>query len=424
MSMKKVTSYVLKVASRCNLNCSYCYMYNLGDKSYMNQPKFMSLDTITALAERLHTYTEASGYRYIQVIFHGGEPLLLGKDYYEQCLRIFKEKAPNINYSFSFQTNGVTLDKEWYEWMQANHVRVGISIDGPERFHDAYRKFHNGKGSYKEVADAVRLGASHGLVGILSVMNIGIPVEEYYEEMKKLDIKTLNLLFPDGHYDRLPDGFDKTRLKNDDSYAPFADWLIALFRLWKNDKQRPQIVLFENILEILFGDEHVGNQAFGLSSNGVAVIETNGGIEVADSIRACYEGITRNEFNVHTHEIADIFDDELFEVYYHSHTMVAEKCLNCPVYDFCGGGFLGNRYAYENGFDNPTIYCKDIIKMVTYIQNDFINELPAETVNKLELEKVSYEEIVSSLHEPPGIKIENGLKQKLDSFKQPDLVCS
>ena len=421
--MKKVTSYVLKVASRCNLNCSYCYMYNLGDKSYMNQPKFMSLNTITALAERLHSYSEASGIRHIQIIFHGGEPLLLGKDYYEQCLNLFREKAPLIDFTFSIQTNGVTLDKDWYEWLTANSVRVGISIDGPERFHDAYRKFHNGRGSYREVADAVKLGASHGLVGILSVLNIEIPVAEYYQEMKHLEIKNLNLLFPDGHYDRLPDGFDKNRV-GDDDHTPYADWLIELFKTWKQDKTRPVIKLFENVLEILFGDEHVGNQAFGLNSNGVVVIETDGGVEVADSIRACYEGITRNNINVHTHQIEDIFEDPLFEVYYDSHTLVAEKCMNCPVYDFCGGGFLGNRYAYRNGFDNPTLYCKDIIKLVTFIQNDFINELPPETVNKLSLEKVSYQEIVDGLEQPYGVQPENEWKQKLNSFKQPDLICS
>ncbi|MBL7729402.1 MAG: radical SAM protein [Dinghuibacter sp.] len=421
--MKKVTSYVLKVASRCNLNCSYCYMYNLGDKTYMNQPKFMSLETITALAEKLEAYSVASGIPYMQIIFHGGEPLLLGPDYYAQCLAIFKEKAPSVDFSFSIQTNGVSLGKEWYEWLQANGVRVGISIDGPERFHDAYRKFHNGRGSYHEVAEAVKLGAQNGLVGILSVLNIDIPVEEYYREMKTLEVKNLNLLFPDGHYDRLPHWFDKERFGADD-YTPFADWLIGLFDLWKKDKERPIIKLFENILEILFGDEQVGNQAFGLSTNGVAVIETDGGIEVADSIRACYENITRNTINVHTHRVEDIFNNPLFEVYYHAHTLVAKKCLNCPVYDFCGGGFLGNRYAYHNGFDNPTIYCKDIIKLVTHIQNDFINELPAETVARLELEKVTYGEILETINRPDGETAQQDWAAQLLSFKQPDLICS
>jgi uncharacterized protein len=421
--MKRVTCFVLKVASRCNLNCSYCYMYNLGDKTYLNQPKFMTLDTITALAERLETYGKAADIPYMQVVFHGGEPLLLGKEYFESCVKIFKEKTPSVDVSFIVQTNGVNLDQEWYNWLQANQVKVGISIDGPERFHDAYRKFHNGKGSYQEVADAVKLGVHNGLVGILSVLNVDIPVGEYYQEMKALGIGSLNLLFPDGHYDRLPDAFDKTLFGNDD-YTPYADWLIALFNTWKQDKERPSIKLFEHLFQILLGEEDIGNQAFGLNNNGVAIIETNGSIEVADSLRACYEGITRNESNVHTHDLQHVFDESLFDVYYHAHKMVAEQCLNCPVYDFCGGGFLGNRYANKNGFDNPTIYCKDIIKLVSFIQNDFINELPAETVNKLELEKVSYDEIINELKQPSQVKIEDSLQQKLASFKQPDLICS
>jgi uncharacterized protein len=420
--MKKVSSYVLKVASRCNLNCSYCYMYNLGDKTYMNQPKFMNLETVTALAERLNTYTREAGIQVIQIIFHGGEPLLLGRDYYESCLNIFREKAPDIEILYSMQTNGVSLDEQWYKWLQANKILVGISLDGPEQYHDAYRKFHNGKGSYREVFDAVKLGAPYGLVGILSVMNIKIPVQEYYDEIKKLGIGSLNLLFPDGHYDQLPHWFDKEQFGNDD-YTPFGDWLIDLFSLWKQDKERPLIKLFDNLLQILMGEEHIGNQAFGLNNNEVAVIESNGAIEVVDSLRACYEGITRNDINVHTHGIEALIDTPLFEVYYHSHQMVAEKCLNCPVYDFCGGGFLGNRFSYERGFDNPTIYCKDYIKLISHIQNDLINGLPSETVTKLELEKVSYEEIIAELHQPPSIKMDGNMKQKLNSFKQPDLLC-
>ncbi len=421
--MKRVTCFVLKVASRCNLNCSYCYMYNLGDKTYLNQPKFMAPDTIAALAERLESYCTAANIRLIQIVFHGGEPLLPGRDYYDNCLKIFREKAPGVEISYIVQTNGVSLDQEWYDWLLANNVKVGISIDGPERFHDAYRKFHNGKGSYREVADAVRLGVKHGLVGILSVLNTDIPAEEYYWEMKALGIGSLNLLFPDGHYDRLPDAFDKARFGQDD-YTPFADWLIQLFNVWRQDKERLSIKLFEHLFEMLLGADNIGNQAFGLNNNGVAVIETNGGIEVADSMRACYEGITRNGYNVHTNNIEDIFADPLFDVYYHAHEMVAEQCLNCPVYDFCGGGFLGSRYAYDNGFDNPTIYCKDIVRLVSFIQNDMINGLPAETVNKMGIEKVSYEEIIGELRQPATVNIDSGLQEKLTSFKQPDLICN
>ncbi|WP_207513697.1 radical SAM protein [Longitalea luteola] len=421
--MKRVTCFVLKSASRCNLNCSYCYMYNLGDTTYKDQPKFMSLDTVAALAKRLHTYGAAASIRHMQIVFHGGEPLLLGREYFEACLAIFKKEAPGIFFSFIFQTNGVNLDPTWYEWMKVHNVKVGISIDGPRQYHDAYRVFHNGKGSYTEVARAVRQGIGNGLVGILSVLNIRIPAREYYEEMKNLGIESLNLLFPDGHYDRLPEGMEAAQL-GDDDYTPFANWLIELFLLWKNDKQRPAIKLFENLLQILLGDEHIGNQAFGVRTNGVLIIETNGAIEVADSIRACYEGITRNDLNVHTHGIEDIFNDRVFDVYYHAHQMVCEKCLNCPVYEFCGGGFLGNRYANKNGFDNPTIYCRDIIRLISFLQNDLINGLPSDATVDNGIEKVSFEEILQELKKAPAVTISSSLKQKLTSFKQPNLLCN
>ncbi|THU40342.1 radical SAM protein [Niastella caeni] len=421
--MKRVTCFVLKSASRCNLNCSYCYMYNLGDTTYKDQPKYMSLDTVTALAKRLHSYGQAASIRRMQIVFHGGEPLLLGREYFESCLAIFKNEAPGISFSFIVQTNGVNLDQTWYEWMKVHNVKVGISIDGPQQYHDAFRVFHNGKGSYVQVARAVRQGIGNGLMGILSVLNLRIPAREYYEEMKNLGIESLNLLFPDGHYDRLPEGMAPEQL-DDDDYTPFANWLIELFLLWKNDKQRPAIKLFENLLQILLGDEHIGNQAFGLQTNGVLIIETNGAIEVADSLRACYEGITRNHFNVHSHGIEDIFGDRVFDVYYHSHEMVCEKCLNCPVYEFCGGGFLGNRFANKNGFDNPTIYCRDIIRLISFLQNDLINGLPYDAARNSGIEKVSFEEILQELKKAPDITISSSLKQKLTSFKQPDLLCN
>jgi len=421
--MKKITSYVLKIASRCNLNCSYCYMYNLGDRTYLEQPKSMSLKTVTALAERLKSYTKNAGIKYIQIIFHGGEPLLLSKEYFKKCIEIFKETAPEIEFSFTVQTNGVTLDEEWYELFSTHQVKVGISIDGPKKYHDEFRVFHNGKGSYNQVAEAIKLGKSKGLVGILSVVNTKIPALEYYQDMKDLGIGSLNLLLADGHHDKLPDGFDTERF-GEDNYTPYADWLIELFHIWKKDRNRPAIRFFELLIEMLVGIENMGNQAFGRRKNGVAVIETNGGIEVVDSLRACYEGITRNNFNVHTNHMEDIFQDNVFKVYYDAHDLVCEQCLNCPVYDFCGGGFLGNRYANQNGFDNPTIYCKDIIRILSFLQNDILDSLPAEAVNHVGAERLSYEEIIRELKKPASVKIENDIKQQLISFKQPAILCT
>ncbi|PSL34453.1 radical SAM protein [Chitinophaga ginsengisoli] len=415
--MKKISSFVLKIASRCNLNCSYCYMYNLGDKTYMNQPKFMSIDTITALAERLRSYCNAADIQFVQIVFHGGEPLLLSKEFFRESIEIFTSTCPDIEFSYTIQTNGVQLDNDWYHFFNEYQVKIGISFDGPRQQHDKYRRFHNGKGSYDDVATAVRLGKDNGLAGILMVLNTDIPPADFYNEIKQLGVRNLNLLFPDGHHSKLPGGFDMKRL-SEAGYTPYADWLIALFVLWKKDKSRPTIRLFENIIALLMGNEQIGNQAMGKKTNGVAVIETNGGIEVVDSLRACYEGITRNNLNVHTGKIEDLFGDDVFELFYNSHEMVCEQCLNCPVYDICGGGFLGNRFSEANGFDNPTIYCKDIIRLVSFLQNDILESLPPDTVDRIGIEKMSYEEVLEELKRPADIPIDNSVKQKLISFKQ------
>lgn len=420
-NIEKVNSFVVKVASRCNLNCSYCYMYNLGDETYLKQPKFMSIETIKAFSSRLQNYSSVSKIKIIHIIFHGGEPLLLNKRYYKQFIEIITETCKEVEFIFSMQTNGITLNSEWYKFLQEAQIRIGISFDGPKLYHDEFRLFHNGKGSYDNVSEAIRLGKEYSLNGILMVINPKIPVNDFYLELKNLEITKLNLLFPDGHFDCLPEGFDPDKF-NDDDYTPYAKWLIDLFKLWKVDAKRPTIRLFETLIDILAGNSKRGDQGFGRTKNGVVVIETDGGVEVTDSLRASFEGITRNGFNVHHNEIGDLFLTDIFQIYYHSHDFVNEQCLNCPIFDICGGGFLGNRFSNHNGFDNPTIYCKDMVSLITHLRNDLLSSLPHEIANELSPISLSYDEIINGFHQAPEILIDLEVKRKLLSFKQTSSV--
>ncbi|PWN69286.1 radical SAM protein [Chryseobacterium phosphatilyticum] len=409
-----VTSFVLKVASRCNLNCSYCYMYNLGDKTYLKQPKFMSIHTIKTFAEKLSRYSTENGLKAFQIVFHGGEPLLFPKEFYKESVRIFTETLNDSYFDFVIQTNGVGLDEDWYALFDELNIRVGISMDGPKEYHDKYRVFHNGKGSYDEVRHAIQIGLDKGMHGVLSVVNLNITPRELYQEFKNLNIPSFNLLLPDGHFDKLPDDILPEKI-NTHGYTPFADWLIELFQIWKNDPDRPNMRFFKTLIQLVAGEE-VGDQMVGLKKNGVAVVETNGNLEVADSIRACYEGITRNNINIHTHEIAAILEDPLFDVYINSHQMVNAKCLHCPIYEICGGGFLLNRYSNEKGFDNPTIYCHDMIKLVSYIQNDLIDSLPEEVCEEMQLTRVSYDDIVQELENINEGFPQQEIKEKLLAY--------
>lgn len=377
----------------------------------------MSLDTIKEFAQKLNDYCEKAGIKYVQIVFHGGEPLLLKPDYFEKCVAIFKDLAPNLEFNFTVQTNGVTLNENWYKVLQDNSISVGISIDGPKKYHDEYRVFHNGKGSYTEVAKAIELGKKYNLMGLLLVVNINIPVEELYNEIKNLGVERVNLLLPDGHYNQAPLGLNTEETDNSD-YTPYADWFIKLYKIWKNDKERPGIYFFESLVKMVMGVEGIGNQLIGKQTNGVVVLETDGSIEVVDSLRACFEGITRNEINIHSNTIEDLFENDTFQVYYKAHDNVCEQCLNCPVYDICGGGFLGHRYSDENGFDNPTMYCKDMVRLISFIQNDIIDSLPEETVEQLNIDVLKYEHIISTFNRNNTLKIDSELQKRLHSFKK------
>ncbi len=389
-------------------------MYNLGDKTYLKQPKFMSMDTIRIFAQKLSRYGTENSLKSFQIVFHGGEPLLYPKEFYRESIKIFRELLNNSYFDFVIQTNGVGLDEEWYDLFNELNIRVGISMDGPKEYHNKYRVFHNGKGSYDDVQQAIELGLNKGMHGVLSVVNLNITPIELYQEFKNLNIPSFNLLLPDGHFDKLPDDTIKEKV-NTSGYTPYADWLIELFEIWKSDSKRPDMRFFKTLIQLIVGEE-VGDQMIGLKKNGVAVLETNGNLEVADSIRACYEGITRNEINIHTHEIDAVLEDPLFDIYINSHQMVNEKCLNCPIYEICGGGFLLNRYSNENGFDNPTIYCHDMIKLVTHIQNDLIDSLPADVCKEMQLSKVSYLEIVEELENKTSFTIHENIKDKLLAY--------
>ena len=153
-----IPDFIFKVASRCNLNCAYCYMYNKGDLSYLQQPKVMPMAVVDAAIERIRAYSSASGTRRVSIILHGGEPLLAGQTFF----RRFVEKAnsellPDIQPVFNMQTNGTLLDQSWLDLLRELDIRFGISLDGPESINDANRVDHRGQGSYARVRRAIDL---------------------------------------------------------------------------------------------------------------------------------------------------------------------------------------------------------------------------------------------------------------------------
>ena len=133
----------------------------------------------------------------------------------------------------------------------------------------------------------------------------------------------------------------------------------------------------------------------GKGENEILVIETNGGIEAVDVLKICGDGFTKTDANVSTHSFDDATQTPLAKIYRYSGSMLPKKCLACPISETCGGGYIPHRYSAANGFNNPSVYCNDLMKLITHIQNRVIENLPEEIVKEAGAQKITYEECQS-----------------------------
>ncbi|HEY4639723.1 MAG TPA: radical SAM protein, partial [Thermoanaerobaculia bacterium] len=142
-----ISAVILKVASLCNLNCTYCYMYNHEDKSYLRRPKLISDETFDATLAVMKRYCEQNGTR-MAINFHGGEPTLIGAERFGVLAGRAREILGQSLSAMAMQTNATLLDDAWIDILRHHQVNVGVSLDGPREINDVARVDHAGRGSY------------------------------------------------------------------------------------------------------------------------------------------------------------------------------------------------------------------------------------------------------------------------------------
>src|SRR5262245_21973402 len=372
-----IDTYVLKIASRCNLDCSYCYVYNKGDESYKAQPNRMSSTTISALLSRVANHCLEEDLHEVTFVFHGGEPLLAGRDFLFQFVRDAAAiLGSHVKPTYVLQTNGTLLTAEWLELFRELNIAFGISLDGPAAVNDRNRVDHEGTGSYihvRRALDAVLADRrlDHLFAGVLTVIDLEAEPLNLYRHWRELGIRQCDFLLPDGTCDTPPPG-----LSLDRSQTPYADWLLAIFDEWFNSEDTAlSIRIFENIIRLLF-DPGAGNESLGGGQNGLLVIETDGGIEPVDALKICGPAFTKLGLNVARNEIRDVYSVDLVQIYQQGAARICKTCRGCPVVGVCGGGYLPHRYSSRNGFANPSVYCRDLMKLITHIRNRVLTTIP------------------------------------------------
>lgn len=349
MFSREFQIFAKPAGSLCNLNCSYCYYSGNSISGELTRSQIMSNDLLEIY---IRQHIEATTGELIMFSWHGGEPLLRGIDFFRKVAAIQKKYIPPgkslIN---GVQTNGTLLNDEWCSFFSEENFLVGISIDGPEIFHNRFRITNNATGTFSNVINGYRLLQKHKITTeILCVVNSvnSLFPSEVYSFFKSLDARFISFL---PLVEPKKDLFAcvTTRSVSADDFGRF---LITIFDEWKdNDIGKIKIQIFEEALQTAFDNEHT-LCVFKKNCGGVPVIEWNGDFYICDH----FVNIENLLGNILEKPVSYFLDSEKQLTFGMAKSKtLPEYCLKCEVLTMCNGECPKNRFLKtpdgENGLN-------------------------------------------------------------------------
>ncbi|MFB8006002.1 FxsB family cyclophane-forming radical SAM/SPASM peptide maturase [Nocardia sp. NPDC056000] len=365
---KAFNEFIVKIHGHCNLACDYCYVYEMADQSWREKPKAMSRSVFRDTCEMIKDHAVGYGLPAVNLVLHGGEPLLVGTNELEYFARTAREVLdPVVRLRLAVQTNGVLIDEDVLRICERWNVRIGVSLDGAEPDHDRHRFDRAGRGSYARVVAGLEqlLAPRHRQLfsGLLCTIDVANDPVRTYESMLLFEPPLVDFLLPHGNWTTPPPerGVDPSR-------TPYGDWLIAVFDRWYDAPERETGVrLFGDIIDLLLGGRAT-SEVVGLGPIRLAVVETDGSLEQVDELKSAFAGAPRIPVRGEGNPLDMAMWDPSVMARQIGAAALSPTCLDCPIQKICGGGHYVHRYREADGFRNPSVYCADLKKLITHIE--------------------------------------------------------
>ena len=362
----RLDTVLLKTASRCNFDCTYCYIYHGPDSTWRQQPKRMSSQVLTAIRDRLieHAAYQDAGFA---IVLHGGEPLLLGHRFLADLLRGLRAYLSPDIYPISIQTNGALLSDTLLDLFADTRTSVSVSIDGPPEVNDIARLDHQGRSTFESTLRGIRLLASHPdsrflFAGTLSVIQPASNVNIVYDFLKDLQTPSMDFLLQDGNHDRLP--LNKASFTS----TEYGNWLVQLLNLYLSDPTPVRIRFFDDLIKLCLGGQSV-KEGLGKNDFGILIIESDGEIRKNDTLRASFEGA--DQFSPHQNivqtPLSQVLSSQDYLTYSALHQPTSFHCQTCSLLRICGGGMPLYRWGKGKAYNNPSVYCHDHAKVIRQV---------------------------------------------------------
>lgn len=350
--------FILKVHSRCNLSCSYCYVYEMADQAWRHLPRRMPKAVAGRVVERIAEHVRRHDLPSVEVILHGGEPLLAGPGWLTELTGSLRASVP-ARVNIGVQTNGTLLRPGMLEVLRDLGIRVGVSLDGDAEATGRHRRYAHGGNSFDDVAEGLHLLASPEFrdiyAGLLCTIDVDNDPVATYEALLTFTPPALDLLLPHANWSSPPPG------------SGYADWLITVFERWyAAPEQETSIRLFSELIQLVLGQPGAV-EGLGLVPSTLVVVDTDGAIKQLDSLSSTYPGAADTGRHVLTDSFDDVLDHPTTVARQIGADALSAQCRACPVMRICGGGLYPHRYRRGDGFRNPSVYCADLERLITHV---------------------------------------------------------
>lgn len=363
------------VGSVCNLACDYCY-YLEKDKLYPDVKNHILTDEL--LEKFIQQYMECQTMQEVLFTWHGGETLMRPISFYRKALALQQKYAKGRRVDNCIQTNGTLLNDGWCRFFKENNFLVGVSIDGPQEFHDEYRRNRQGQPSFYKVMKGIELLKKHGVeyngMAVVNDYNVDYPLE-FYQFFKEIDCHYIQFA---PIVERLGFHADGTKLASPEQQdaniklAPFSvdagkwgDFLCALFDEWvQKDVGNFFIQIFDATLANWVGVQP-GVCSMAKTCGHAGVMEFNGDVYACD------------HFVFPAYKLGNIRTQTLTEMMYSQKQLqfgadkyekLPQVCKQCEFLFACNGECPKNRFLHTaDGEPGLNYLCKGYKKYFAHV---------------------------------------------------------
>jgi uncharacterized protein len=330
--------FVKPAGAVCNLACQYCY-YLQKEDLYTEDESFRMSDDI--LEAYIVQHIEACPDPVIRFSWHGGEPTVLGLDYFRGIPALQRKHQPSgrriVN---GIQTNGTLLDEDWCRFLAAEGFAVGLSLDGPQEMHDRHRVTKDGRATFEQAMHGYRLLQQQGvpceILCVVNAHNVQYP-GEVYRFFKRIDARHMSFLPLVERAPEAPEGVSDRTVPSD----TWGGFLCAVFDEWMaQDIGRVKVQIFEEAARPAFGQEHT-LCVFRKTCGGVPVVEHNGDFFSCDH----FVDDAHRLGNIRSTPLAELLDSPGQRAFGQAKWDTLPACCRaCEVRAMCNGGCPKDRF--------------------------------------------------------------------------------